>query len=601
MARFILIDHALRDVGGHQYQYALDVLAASEEAGFEPVLASHRDLQATDRFPCHWRTRSLFDCNQKVKHWAGEDGKSTRPVGTEGDWLDTTNANWLTRCLDAHARRQRVDYLRKFEEACSRLFAELGWNQDDVVFLPTVSEFDLLGLVRFLKQCPQSVALDWHLQFHFNIFRGREPEHDQQIDRKQLFQRQIGTALRQVPEHRVHFYATTESIARQYRRLQVKDVQWLPYPVNPGLHQQQEQEDAPPQRAAPLRITCAGTPRREKGKHAYAKFINGIWDILQSGSAQLVLQADPRRIRRYLPKKAKQQAAYTEDPATDSNANLVIVKYPLSAENYLKLIRHSDIALFLYDSQRYHSRASGVLLEMLAAGVPVIVPAGCWLADQIQEPIYEHLDALHSSIEANTPSVALGGQTPHSVAPDDRISFGGGGHEACFESATPADTSDLLLSFAWREADQGTYIRIQLQQFDRSGAELDPPRIQILGSRQGKPIRWLAPITATTARIRLTISNAYHDHPATIQETGIQFIPKTGPSSGRPMGRVGLIAANLAQVPALLSELQAHYAHYRRTALDFADHFGPQHAPSKTVNILAESSNPPASRDQRVA
>ena len=40
--------------------------------------------------------------------------------------------------------------------------------------------------------------------------------------------------------------------------------------------------------------------------------------------------------------------------------------------------------LFLYDPDRYVARCSGVLLEMLARGVPVIVPDKCWLADQLR-------------------------------------------------------------------------------------------------------------------------------------------------------------------------------------------------------------------------
>ena len=52
------------------------------------------------------------------------------------------------------------------------------------------------------------------------------------------------------------------------------------------------------------------------------------------------------------------------------------VKHPLSPEDYIDYIRQAGVGLFLYDSRRYFARCSGVLVEMLASGVPVIVPAG---------------------------------------------------------------------------------------------------------------------------------------------------------------------------------------------------------------------------------
>ena len=40
---------------------------------------------------------------------------------------------------------------------------------------------------------------------------------------------------------------------------------------------------------------------------------------------------------------------------------------------------NAQIGLLLYDRHAYRSRCSGVLVEFLCAGVPVIVPSGTWL------------------------------------------------------------------------------------------------------------------------------------------------------------------------------------------------------------------------------
>jgi hypothetical protein len=41
-AKFPLIDHSLKAIGGHHYDYALHILQAAEQVGFEIHLATHR-------------------------------------------------------------------------------------------------------------------------------------------------------------------------------------------------------------------------------------------------------------------------------------------------------------------------------------------------------------------------------------------------------------------------------------------------------------------------------------------------------------------------------------------------------------------------------
>ena len=46
------------------------------------------------------------------------------------------------------------------------------------------------------------------------------------------------------------------------------------------------------------------------------------------------------------------------------------------------LVHSADIVLLPYDSDLYRRRSSGILVQALAAGCPVIVPAQSWLAGQ---------------------------------------------------------------------------------------------------------------------------------------------------------------------------------------------------------------------------
>ena len=80
--------------------------------------------------------------------------------------------------------------------------------------------------------------------------------------------------------------------------------------------------------------------------------------------------------------------------AAGKSSEVAAIRWPLSTDAYLDLVRSSHIGLMLYDAEQYYVRCSGVMVEMLKAGVPVIVPAGCWMADQISESIYAHRDSL---------------------------------------------------------------------------------------------------------------------------------------------------------------------------------------------------------------
>jgi len=64
---------------------------------------------------------------------------------------------------------------------------------------------------------------------------------------------------------------------------------------------------------------------------------------------------------------------------------LEFIDKPLPKDEYEKAINRSSIILLLYSSMRYSGAISGILLEALYSGKPVIVRAGTWLANQIDK------------------------------------------------------------------------------------------------------------------------------------------------------------------------------------------------------------------------
>ena len=180
--------------------------------------------------------------------------------------------------------------LNSFAASCQRLFDAVPVDQGDFVFLPTISEFDLLGLVQYLKTDPRSRCVQWILQFHFDILAGRQPDYDSQMSRIEALRHHFGQALGEVPEHRFVFLNPTQSMADQYNHLKIVRFQELPYPVNEAFQPRKRQYV----QNKPLRITCAGHFRREKGRRALAVTIDAIWErLLAKKQAQLVLPVRP--------------------------------------------------------------------------------------------------------------------------------------------------------------------------------------------------------------------------------------------------------------------------------------------------------------------
>ena len=56
---------------------------------------------------------------------------------------------------------------------------------------------------------------------------------------------------------------------------------------------------------------------------------------------------------------------------------------PYDEDEYLRQMASADVILIPYHTNQYANRSSGILVEAMALGKPVIVPAGTWMAGQV--------------------------------------------------------------------------------------------------------------------------------------------------------------------------------------------------------------------------
>src|SRR5207247_7265572 len=76
--------------------------------------------------------------------------------------------------------------------------------------------------------------------------------------------------------------------------------------------------------------------------------------------------------------------------------------HPLSTEAYNDLIRGAHVGLLLHDAHSYYARLSAVFQEYVCAGIPVIVPAGCWLGNQIADENGQYIERVLRDRQSQT-------------------------------------------------------------------------------------------------------------------------------------------------------------------------------------------------------
>jgi glycosyltransferase involved in cell wall biosynthesis len=579
MSKFILVDHSLKGVGGHHYEYAAHVLSAAERAGYAPVLATNRRFRPGGDYPRHWPTWPIFRYTtySKFTVYRSDPHRDVCGVGRSASaWSVAGICERVKDYLHCRGRERRVSALAA---GLTRLFKNEALSVGDQVFVPTLSELDLGGVVRFLEATPSTHVADWHLQFHYNIFDGREPEFDSQHDKLDVMREAFEAALARTPKHKLHFYNTTEQLSAQYNRMGLAQFRALPYPVNEVLFRPSAEASAGDSAEIeitprPLRIACLGAIRPEKGAKELAGVVEALWDShFLPGRCQLVVQSNKQRFRLPLPIEDTSELPEDVEP-------VVYAQHPLPMEAYVDLIRAADIGLLLYDSRRYYARCSGVLVELLSVGTPVIASAGCWMAEQLAEANFAHLDRAMRELRSV------------SVLEKGVVQIPAGSHETVAALEVPRAATHVMCSFRWKfPSEAGTYARVTLET-PTCDDQAPTTRSFIVGRREGdKPVRVMFPVEPSVNRMRLRWENAYDTGPISLADVRIESLSGQHLSGGTyPLGAVGLIAADDAQVAPLVDDMVAHWPHYRQTALEFAKEWSAFHNADRIVAELAERS-----------
>lgn len=245
----------------------------------------------------------------------------------------------------------------------------------DRLLLTVATQCEARALARWLgkrpaRRRPWTVAL--FLSDRWN--RAGADEREQQME-------ELAAAAAELAElapeaaHRLILGAVTSGLRAEIGGLLGVEIGLAPIPLLAGRSGAEGDalvRRALPPEGVPPRVAVIGGARPEKGSNRLPAIFAACREL---GPIELVLHL----VNELLPAES-----FAELLRLGEAPGVRAVHGALDREAYLALFDDADPVLLPYARIPYRQRASGVLIEAAAAGLPVVVPSGTWLAEQVE-------------------------------------------------------------------------------------------------------------------------------------------------------------------------------------------------------------------------
>ena len=340
--RLLVVEEALKDFVGHWYEYVRAVADLNRAAGVEVTVVAH--AAATPALHDELGAHPLFERTV----WDGDYRR--------GGWLERKlgllrhNALVFARMRGFVRRHGPFDCLFAPTVAMHHIF---GWRLLLALERGRIGRMVLLVRNNVATYHPGSPTP--HFGFSARLF---------------------GWGLRSLAGHiaagRVVFATDSARLAEEYRQLCGIAPVVFPSPRVAAPVAGPSARDP----AAPLLFSCLGPARFEKGI-----------DVLQAAIA--IYLADvanpPARFAIQWPTPIEDAAGqpYPPDAALAASGKVDFVTQPLDSEAYDALLAATDCMVLPYRRSSYFARISGVAVEAVTAGIPVIATADTWTSELV--------------------------------------------------------------------------------------------------------------------------------------------------------------------------------------------------------------------------
>ena len=341
--RLLVVEEALKDFVGHWYEYVRSVADLNRAAGVEVTVVAH--AAATPALRGELAAHPLF----------------ARTVW-DGDYR---RGGWLARKLGLPRHNWLVFW------AMRRFVRDHG--PFDCLFAPTVVLHHIVGW-RLLFALERKRIGRMVLLVRNNVaeYRPGSP-----VPHFGLSAKLFGWGLRSLAGHiaagRVVFATDSARLAEEYRQLCGIAPVVFPSPRVAAPVATARPRDP----AAPLLFSCLGPARFEKGI-----------DVLQAAIARYL--ADPANpparfaIQWPTPIDDAHGQPYFPDATLAASGKVDFITEPLDSDAYDALVAATDCMVLPYRRSSYFARISGVAVEAVTGGIPVIATADTWTSELVE-------------------------------------------------------------------------------------------------------------------------------------------------------------------------------------------------------------------------
>lgn len=339
---FYILDPSLAHGHGHQIEWDLSIAAAAQDRGENTVIFAHKDFERRS-----------------------EGGISILP--------HFSHTTYETRSRDRFARA--YDDFLFFNELLERELSTLPretFTSDDTVLMPTLSENHLLGYVSWMKTFEAETAPLFivHLMFPSGLSVDDDGRQEIVDPLRVLF---YSLCFRRAAEAgpRIHFFGGGRQIAREYSALAGREIapHAIPLCPEPVSRTQGDRRQA---------LLYAGDMKIDKGIALLPELADRLctkhpeWNFLAHVNAGI---GGPQALRSY----------HALGELNAKHRNFVFRTGRLERNSYIEMLCSVDCMIFTYDPLVYAGKSSGVLWECISLGIPLLVPASCWLAQEARE------------------------------------------------------------------------------------------------------------------------------------------------------------------------------------------------------------------------
>lgn len=338
MPRIFLAEQSAVAVGGHYYAYTRTIALGARAMGLDVTILQNR------RFTGDWGVPGASILSAFQHTWAE----------AEHMWL----REWAPGNI-AYDFRSAV--------------AAAPPVEGDHVLFSTLSFAELRALLGYFIELPPSRRYPtYHVLLRYDP---EVLEHNLEHYRG-LFQRiKASPFLRRI----VKFHTDTDLLSAAYERLTQLPFTTLPIPFAHDHLEARLAQREPPRE--PLVITYLGDARIEKNFGLLPAAAAHLWEnYLKTGRARLVLQSN------FNSEGGEPGMLQAVQKLGQYPPNMIeLIDRPMAPEAYYTRLADADIVLAPYQAERYRARSSGVLIEAMAAGKPVVTSRGSWMETQVNE------------------------------------------------------------------------------------------------------------------------------------------------------------------------------------------------------------------------